>query len=241
MQVSESVQSGVYQIVNSVTGQVYVGSSKDVAIREAEHFACLKSGRHINIWLQRSYLKHGRGAFVFEAIEYCNPLQLFERERHHIEQLRSEGVHLYNIGSVGGGDNISRHPNRAEIIKRMSIASTGRPGVVQPGEKNPNWRGGKPRCVDCSSVLDRQNQTGFCTHCRPRNGEKNSFHGKTHTEETRKKLAEKRMGSKPANSRPVRCNGIVYPSATEAGRQIGVCTATVLFRIGSKYFDYEYV
>ena len=38
--------SGIYKIVNTITGKCYVGSAKDFEKRWARHFNDLKSGTH---------------------------------------------------------------------------------------------------------------------------------------------------------------------------------------------------
>lgn len=201
--------SGIYAIRNIVTGGRYLGSSKDLDERNREHWYNLGRGCHINIHLQRSCNKHGLDSFVFEVVEYCDPSVLFERERYHIEAARLSGENLYNIGSVGGGDNLTFHPNKDKIVRKRSEKLRGGKRKPMPGELNPNWRGGKPLCQKCGKPVYRRS-TELCVECRVRDGEKNPFYGKTHSEETRRKLAEARKGNKPANSRAVRCDGKVY-------------------------------
>ena len=71
-----------------------------------------------------------------------------------------------------------------------------------------------------------------------RSGEKNSFFGKQHSEETKKKLSEKRKGKKPSNVTKVEIDGIVYESLAEASRQTGIPSPTILWRIKSKNKKY---
>jgi group I intron endonuclease len=233
--------SGIYAITNRKTGKRYIGSTKNLSKRQKVHFDCLRRGVHSNVWLQRSYVKHGRKAFVFDVLEYCNEQSLFEREKHYIDSVRSSGEKLYNIGSVGGGDNLTLHPDRESIIKRRAAAAIGRKGKPTHGEKNPNWRGGKPKCQKCKKEMQRANKGGFCKECRTRDGKKNSFFGKSHSEETKRKIADSHKGlKKPANSRPVLLDGKWYESVKEAARQLNVCSATICYRIKSKNYDYKY-
>lgn len=44
-------KSGLYEIVNSKTGQVYVGSTTDLYERKIAHFADLNKGTHHNSYL----------------------------------------------------------------------------------------------------------------------------------------------------------------------------------------------
>lgn len=73
-----------------------------------------------------------------------------------------------------------------------------------------------------------------------RTSSKNSFFGKHHTEETKNKLREANKGKKPSNIRKVIINGEEYESITKASEILGVCKATILYRINSLKFDYRY-
>jgi group I intron endonuclease len=199
----------------------------------------------MNVWLQRSYNKYGRKAFVFSVIEYCSEDVLLERERYYIDAARASGEELYNIGSVGGGDNLTLNPNRESIISRMVASLIGRKCEPRYGSDNPHWKGGwknlRPKCQRCGAMLQGNNKSGFCQNCRTRDGENNPFYGKSHSEETRQRISQKHKGKRnPSCSRPVICDGVWYESVTEAARRLNVSAGTIIFRIKSKYFDYKY-
>jgi group I intron endonuclease len=59
---------GIYKIVNSVTGQCYVGQSQRVKKRIKEHFRLLRGNKHTNPHLQNAYNKYGAAAF-YGALE----------------------------------------------------------------------------------------------------------------------------------------------------------------------------
>jgi len=59
---------GIYKLVNTVTGQCYVGQSQRVEKRIKEHFRLLRGGRHTNQHLQKSFIKYGANSF-YGAIE----------------------------------------------------------------------------------------------------------------------------------------------------------------------------
>jgi hypothetical protein len=74
-------------------------------------------------------------------------------------------------------------------------------------------------------------------------GEKNSFYGKKHSDESKKKISYSRKGILPGNTRKVVIENVEYESATEAGRVLGVVTATITHRIKSpnkNYANYFY-
>lgn len=69
------------------------------------------------------------------------------------------------------------------------------------------------------------------------------FFGKHHTEETKEKLRVKRYGIIPTNAKEIIIDDITYISITEAGRQLNICTATILWRLNSKnpkFINYKY-
>jgi group I intron endonuclease len=106
------------------------------------------------------------------------------------------------------------------------------------GDQNPNWKGGVSK-KKCKCGNDISSNTETCAECVDRSGINNSFFGKHHSEETKKKLSEKRKGKKPPNITPVIIDNIVYESLAEASRQTGIPSPTILWRIKSKNIKYE--
>ena len=75
-------------------------------------------------------------------------------------------------------------------------------------------------------------------------GEKNSFYGRHHSEETKKKLSELRKGKIPTNSKKVEYNGVIYDSAGICARELNMSQMTVCYRcrkeiMGFRYFETE--
>lgn len=91
---------GVYTIRNTVTGQVYVGSSSDTAKRWQRHRNCLARGAHENAALGRDWREHGAEAFTFAVIDViadaADAGPLIEAEQRWIDRYQGEGVPLYN-------------------------------------------------------------------------------------------------------------------------------------------------
>lgn len=68
---------GIYKIVNTATGQCYVGQSQRAKKRIKEHFRLLRWGKHTNPHLQNAYNKYGASCFVGSIeIECESPDQL---------------------------------------------------------------------------------------------------------------------------------------------------------------------
>lgn len=78
---------GVYQIKNTITNKLYVGSSKEVYHRIHKHKYLLRRGIHPNPHLQSSFDKYGISSFEVSLIEVCDNEHIAEREAHWIKQL----------------------------------------------------------------------------------------------------------------------------------------------------------
>lgn len=194
--------SGIYVIVNKKSGRSYIGSSINIEKRWKTHLRHLRKNTHHNIFLQRSFNKYGEIHFGFSYIGILiSPSQqeLFELEQFHIDNYPHK---LYNLGVVGGGDNLTNHPNKTDIKQR--IANTNRNNNAglsteelsvkygRCGSDNGRYKGGIGfnsfhYCPICNiSVIS--NSAKVCTNCRDRTGENNPFYGKTHSKETLEKL-----------------------------------------------------
>lgn len=108
--------SGIYYIQNVQNDKIYIGSSKDIEKRISQHQNALKNGKHINIHLQRAYELYGADAFDYGILEETEELFIHE-EFYIIKHIDTTG--LYNLGTVGGGDNTSNHPNKIIFVERM--------------------------------------------------------------------------------------------------------------------------
>lgn len=108
--------SGIYEIVNTVTGRRYVGSSCHISRRWRKHRNFLLAGNHHSKYLQRSWNMHGPDAFEWRVIELCHPDELIPREQAAVAHLRPE----YNVSPVAGTQRGYRHT--PEAIAKMSAA-----------------------------------------------------------------------------------------------------------------------
>lgn len=92
----------IYQIRHVASGKTYVGSTNSWKRRQMEHRAELRSGRHCNPHLQKSWAKHGEPAFEFSVLEQLADLdQIVEREQHWIDTLNAAKTG-FNICPVAG-------------------------------------------------------------------------------------------------------------------------------------------
>ena len=85
--------SGVYQIINKITGDCYIGSSIDLKKRKREHF-CEYCWKHEpNKPLYNDMKQYGKDNFLFKPIQLCNPEELKKYEQIAIEKYNPK----YNV------------------------------------------------------------------------------------------------------------------------------------------------
>jgi group I intron endonuclease len=183
--------------------------------------------------LQRSYNKAKQPSlFIFTIIEECSQEDLFDRELHWINTLRP----VYNIGDVCGGDNYSNHPDK-QVIREKLITSL-RKGDSSPAKKkfkssNPNWRGGKTyfKCPSCGKEYRVGVMVTSCIKCKDVSGEKNPFYRKKHSEISKHKIRQAKLGKKPSNAKKIKINDTVYNSFADAAKALNVCVSTITYRV----------
>lgn len=78
--------AGVYKITNIITGDFYIGSSKNIKQRWATHKSPSQWKKQSNSKLYQDMASYGLDNFTFEVIEETDNLK--EREQHYIEQLK---------------------------------------------------------------------------------------------------------------------------------------------------------
>lgn len=117
----------IYKTVNKINGKIYIGKST------TNQIDYLGSG----VLLQKAIRKYGKENFEKVIIEECNSIQhLNEREIYWISNLNTTDRKIgYNIAIGGnGGDTITKHPNRDEIIiklknRRYKVSEEGRKNI----------------------------------------------------------------------------------------------------------------
>lgn len=140
---------GIYHIKNLINNKVYIGSSKNIENRFKTHIRLLNSNKHINCKLQEDWNIYKESNFEFSLLEECEENKLLIKEQKYLNNL--DFNNNYNIAKQSnGGDNLSHHPKRLEILERMSIinkeiynklddAEKQRRSKLQQGENNGNY------------------------------------------------------------------------------------------------------
>ena len=104
---------GIYKITNTVTGDFYIGGSKDVKKRLAVHKCQSTWKNHPNNPLYQDMRKYGLENFVFEILAEVEADSLKETEQKFIEMLKS----TYNQMNAKGR-NIERQKEYEKSDKR---------------------------------------------------------------------------------------------------------------------------
>ena len=111
--------SGVYGIACAIHPTLYVGSTKNLTHRAAQHFKALEDRLHHNWRLQEHFDQCGASSFSFIVLEYVPDLNwLGEREQVWIDRLTQHWVLL----------------NRTHNVWRPEPAPEGNPDVEWEGE-----------------------------------------------------------------------------------------------------------
>ena len=90
----------VYKITNTITGDFYIGSSKDVKKRWKDHKCQSTWNEYPNKQLYQDMQKYGLENFVFEILEEVEIDKLKEKEQQFIETLKP----TYNNINAKGWD-----------------------------------------------------------------------------------------------------------------------------------------
>ena len=132
------MSAGLYAIVNQTDPRkLYVGSSKNLAQRQRQHWADLRHGHHSNSHLQRSWTKYGEDVFSFEVLMTCPVFELNRLEQMLLDFWRPH----YNIatcaeaparGAIRSGE-VRRRISEAQIGRKASDETRRRMSVAQKG------------------------------------------------------------------------------------------------------------
>jgi len=182
--------SGIYQIVNTINGKKYIGSSVNIEGRWAVHKSGLKAGKHVNAHLQNAWNKYGESIFDFRVLFYCDPEMLILYEQMCLDKFHPE----YNIAKCAAAPMLGRHFS-VEAKQKMSEARKGH--VVSPKTRERMskalkgripWITGKHHSKETRRKISEAHE-----------GAKNHNYGKRLSMETRKKLSEANKGEKNPN------------------------------------------
>lgn len=227
----------IYKITNLLTNKIYIGQDSK------NNPKYLGSGKI----LKRAIKKYGKENFKKEVLEECNnQIELDNREQYWINLLNTTNQNIgYNI-SFGGQTGWHKGLKHSEETKKLF--SETRKGKLT-GNKNGMY--GKKHTEDAKKKManpqfgDKNGMYGK-KHTEDTkkkmsqilSGENNPFFGKKHNEDTKKKMSElaKKRKTNP-NSKKVSVNGLVFNSASEAARSLGLSISTISYRCRKKILN----
>lgn len=212
---------GVYKIVNKTNGHFYVGSSVNLNKRFWRHKNELRKDKHHCLFLQRAWNKYGEENFEFVVLKTCTELEAKKLEQDILNQNIDNTYNLNRFAT--GGDLLSNHPNREEIICRIKqtfmerlekmTPEQRREKFGLPKEKNPMFGrthsdevklkiSAKQKGHSRNKGIKRTEETRMKLSliASQRTGEKNPFFGKRHSAETKQRIAKSKYGKKAAKS-----------------------------------------
>lgn len=118
----------IYKIINIVNNKIYIGqTSKTLKERWLTHLA-KHSNKKVNLLLYNSMRKHGINNFKIELVEIVPTNNVCEKEKFYINFYKSFYIFGKGYNMTLGGENantITNHPNKNNIIKKMSVAKLG--------------------------------------------------------------------------------------------------------------------
>lgn len=157
------MKSGIYKILNKITGKIYIGSSYDVLKRCKEHAYQLDTNIHCNQYLQNSWNKYSSDDFEFAIIELCEVEDLLTREQYWLDFTKSYDPEIgYNILKIAGSTLGSKRTEETKV--KMSTWQRGRKmsefakismrisSAMRNKEKWPCDDGEKCKCKKCSDA-----------------------------------------------------------------------------------------
>ena len=103
--------SGVYEIINTITGDCYIGSTVDLERRKKEHFCESTWKRVQNSHLYKDMKQYGKDNFLFKPTQLCNPEELKKYEQIAIEKYNPK----YNVFAAYTG--LSKEEYRGQWYK----------------------------------------------------------------------------------------------------------------------------
>lgn len=126
--------SGVYEIVNTVNGKRYIGSSVSVYRRLEDHKRSLRKGTSRHNHLQSAFNKYGESSFIFRPIIYCDPEMALVYEQMCLDILHPE----YNAATCAKAPMLG-YKMTEEQRKKLSLS---RLGIKQSAETIANRSAG---------------------------------------------------------------------------------------------------
>ena len=148
--------SGIYEIINLVNNNRYVGSATNLWQRWLEHNAALKHQRHHNQHLQNAVNKYGPDCFEFCVVQIVSTegdlSGLYAAEQARIDCY--EFSTLYNIQPCAGSNrNVSPSQKTRELIRLSKLGKPRPQEMIDRISGENNWQYGKSKYHDRKETI----------------------------------------------------------------------------------------
>ena len=126
--------SAIYIIINILNDKYYIGSAVNVKQRINDHLSQLDRNIHDNSYLQASWNKHGKTAFIYLILEKTSKDQLEAKEQHWIDLLESNNSKIgYNLRKIANSNQGHKWSEEAKV--NLSNIKKGKPRSEETKEK----------------------------------------------------------------------------------------------------------
>ena len=216
---NKSDKSGIYEILNIVTNDYYIGQAVNLRERKNKHFSLLRKNEHSNSHLQNAFNKYKEESFEFVILLYCESFELTRYEQELVNRLHpAYNILTICVDSPQGTKHTEETKRRLSEMQKgthRSEESNKRRSESLKGYKNPNF--GKD-----FSEIHRQRiadaQTGIPS-----------------SEKTKRKQSKSAAGRKNKNSKS-KYVGVFFVKNTNKWGAI-IQYRNIVYFLG--YFDYE--
>ena len=258
------METGIYKITCSENNRIYIGSAKNLLKRWLRHLNDLRNNKHVNIHLQRTYDKYGENSFKFEIVENCDVDNLLVREQYYLDLLKPEfniGKNACGGDNLSNNPNKEDIVSRIKETINNKISSMTKEERKEKwnrgvGKDNPNFGNkwteiqkersrqlnlgkipvniGKSNIEMYGEEKAKEISEKLSKIASERIGDKNGFYNKKHSEESKDKIRQKRIGKKPVNRIKIDIDGVIYDSYHDASKELSIPVVTIRWRCLSK-------
>jgi group I intron endonuclease len=203
---------GVYEIFNKITGDRYIGSSRNIRSRFNGHKGLLRSNKHHSKKLQLAFNHYKESAFEFRLISKCELALQFILEQFYLDSM----LPFYNT-AISVESPMKYRTHTVEVRKNMIGRKTWNKGVPRTEEEKA-YMSYKRKLAASKQTPEqkekyRKRTTEYLKTYKP-------FKGKKHTEE-RKRLIRKGFTDRHGK---IICNetGKIYEAQADAAKDLGI-------------------
>lgn len=178
----KKTDSGVYMIRNTVSGNTYIGSAKNISKRFAGHRFTLKKGIRNNLGMLNDYSIYGASSFEYIIVEFCDIPCLKERESYYFDLYKPTYNVWKTIYSAKGRAYTPEQKERIVASAIINLKSINTEKELQSIKLKNAW-------------IKRRNDPNFQETIA-----KCSRLGMIHSEETKSEMSKNRLGKKKPDS-----------------------------------------